>query len=152
MDFSLTAEQRLLRDSLSDYLATHYDLARSRGAAASAAGWQPEVWRAFADDLGILGAALPEDAGGAGGGPVEAMVIAEELGRALVVEPYVDTVVLGGGVLGRCAGGADVLKGIVAGSARVAPALIEPTSGGTAHDVRTTAHRDGDGWVLTGTK
>ncbi|GAA2857437.1 acyl-CoA dehydrogenase family protein [Pseudonocardia halophobica] len=152
MDFSLTAEQQLLRDSLADWLADRYDLARSREAAASEAGWQPEVWRAFADDLGILGATLPEEVGGSGGGPVEAMVIAEQLGRALVVEPYVDTVVLGGGVLRRLPGAGDVLKGVVAGSVRIAPGLLEPTSGHTAHSVATTARRDGGDWVLTGAK
>jgi alkylation response protein AidB-like acyl-CoA dehydrogenase len=152
MDFSLTAEQQLLRDSLADWLADRYDLARSREAAASETGWQPEVWRSFADDLGILGATLPEEVGGSGGGPVEAMVIAEQLGRALVVEPYVDTVVLGGGALRRLPGTGDVLKGIVAGSVRIAPALLEPTSGHTAHSVVTTARRDGGDWVLTGAK
>jgi alkylation response protein AidB-like acyl-CoA dehydrogenase len=152
MDFSLTAEQQLLRDSLADWLADRYDLARSREVAASGAGWQPEVWRAFADDLGILGAPLPEEVGGSGGGPVEAMVIAEQLGRALVVEPYVDTVVLGGGVLRRASGTTDLLKGIVAGSVRIAPGLLEPTSGHTAHSVATSARRDGGDWVLTGAK
>jgi alkylation response protein AidB-like acyl-CoA dehydrogenase len=132
MDFSLTAEQQQLRDALAGYLATHYDLAAGR------VGWQPEVWRAFAEDLGILGAALPEN----GGGPIEAMVIAEELGRALVVEPYVDTVVLAGGVLRRCPGGEQVLKGIVDGAVRVAPAL----------DGTVTAGRAGDDWLLDGTK
>ncbi|MCF7549552.1 acyl-CoA dehydrogenase family protein [Pseudonocardia sp. WMMC193] len=112
MDFTLTAEQDLLRRSLADYLAEHYDLHDSR------VGWRPQVWRAFADDLGILGAALPEE----GGGPVETMVVAEELGRALVVEPFVDTVVLGGGVLRR-AGAHTELKGIVDGSVRIATAL-----------------------------
>ncbi len=152
MDFSLTSEQQLLRDSLADWLADRYDLTRSRAAAASATGWQPGVWRAFADDLGILGATLPEEVGGSGGGPVEAMLIAEQLGRALVVEPYVDTVVLGGGVLRRLPGTTSVLEGIVAGSARIAPALLEPSSGHTASSVVTTARRvDGD-WVVSGTK
>jgi alkylation response protein AidB-like acyl-CoA dehydrogenase len=152
VDFSLTAEQQLLRDSLAGYLAARYDLAGSRAAAASEVGWQPEVWRAFADDLGILGAALPAEVGGAGGGPVETMVIAEQLGHALVVEPFVDTVVLGGGVLRRAPGTADVLRGIAAGSVRIAPALLEPTSAHTAHDVSTRADRDAGDWVLTGAK
>jgi alkylation response protein AidB-like acyl-CoA dehydrogenase len=130
VDFSLTAEQRQLREALAGYLAAGYDLTASRS------GWQPAVWRAFAEDLGILGAALPEH----GGSPVEAMVIAEELGRALVVEPYVDTVVLAGGVLRRCPGGDQALKGIVDGTVRVAPALDGVTAG-----------RHGDDWVLTGT-
>lgn len=131
MDFSLTGEQQLLRGSLADYLAATYDLTASR------AGWQPDVWRAFADDLGLFGAALPDN----DGGPVEAMIIAEELGRALVVEPYVDTVVLAGGVLRRCPGGGDALTGIVDGTVRVAPALDGAVTGdgrvlnGTAHVV-----------------
>ena len=152
MDFTLTSEQDLLRASLADFLTTRYDLAHSREAARSEIGWQPEVWHAFADELGILGATLPESVGGSGGGPVETMIIAEQLGHALAVEPYVDTVVLGGGVLRRTAGADDILKGIVAGSVRIAPALLEPTSGHTAHDVATTARREGSDWVLTGAK
>lgn len=151
MDLSLTAEQEQLRSSLAAYLAARYDLASSRQAAASDAGWQPGVWQDFAEVLGILGATLPADVGGSGGGPVEAMVIAEELGRALVVEPYVDTVILAGGVLRR-AGASQALQAIAAGSVRAAPALYEPASGQTAHDVSTTAHRDGTDWVLRGEK
>lgn len=154
MDFLLTAEQELLRDSLAEFLTEQYDLMRSRTLAASEIGWQPGIWRAFADDLGILGATLPEDVGGAGGGPVEAMIIAEQLGHAAVVEPYVDTVILGGGLLRRtsspCA--AEALKGIAAGSVRIAPALLEPGAGHSSHDVSTGARREGGDWVLTGVK
>ncbi len=69
-------------------------------------GWRPEVWRAFAQDLGILGALAPAELGGSGGGPVEMMVIMEALGRALVVEPFLSTAVIagGGGRAGRNAG------------------------------------------------
>lgn len=151
MDFTLTSEQELLRTSLADFLASRYDLAHSREVARSELGWQPELWHALAD-LGILGAALPESVGGSGGGPVERMIIAEQLGRALVVEPYVDTVVLGAGVLRRTEGCEHVLKALVAGAARIAPALLEPTSGHTAHDVATTARREGAEWVLSGAK
>ena len=104
MDFNLTKEQELLRDGLARFLSTRYDLEKSRAAAKTGAGWQPEIWRGFADELGILGASLPEDVGGIGGGPVEVMVIAEALGHALVVEPYVDTVVVAGGLLRRAGG------------------------------------------------
>ncbi|MEV0295798.1 acyl-CoA dehydrogenase family protein [Nocardia sp. NPDC050710] len=154
MDFTLTEEQELLRDSLAGFLGARYDLEKSRGAAKSADGWQPAVWRGFAEELGILGATLPERVDGMGGGPVELMVIAEELGRALVVEPFVDTVVVGAGLLNRSGGErADaVLRGIVAGDARTAFAVLEPASGQTLHDIRTTARRDGDGWVLDGVK
>src|SRR6201987_6556114 len=101
MDFNLSKEQELLRDGLGRFLSTRYDLEKSRAAAKTGAGWQPDIWRGFADELGILGAALPEEVGGIGGGPGEGMVIAEALGHGLVVEPYVDTIVVAGGLLRR---------------------------------------------------
>ncbi|MGO9508984.1 MAG: acyl-CoA dehydrogenase family protein [Mycobacterium sp.] len=154
MDFNLTKEQELLRDGLGRFLATRYNLDTSRAAAKSGAGWQPEIWRAFADELGILGATLPEDVGGMGGGPVELMVITEALGQALVVEPYVDTVVVAGGLLRRVGGeaAASVLERIVAGTAIVALAAAEPASGDHWQHVTTTAEQHGDDWVLNGTK
>ncbi|MGY1990732.1 acyl-CoA dehydrogenase family protein [Mycolicibacterium fortuitum] len=154
MDFNLTNEQELLRDGLTKFLASRYNLASSRTAAKTGPGWQPEIWRGFADELGILGATLPEEAGGIGGGPVETMVIAEALGHALVIEPFVDTVVVAGGLLHRCGGAAAaaLLEDVVAGSAIVALAATEPTSGDNWRDVSTTARRDGDEWVIDGTK
>ncbi|MBP3081992.1 acyl-CoA dehydrogenase family protein [Mycolicibacterium fortuitum] len=154
MDFNLTNEQELLRDGLTKFLASRYDLTSSRAAAKTGAGWQPEIWRGFAEELGILGATLPEEAGGIGGGPVETMVIAEALGHALVIEPFVDTVVVAGGLLHRSgdAAAAALLEDIVAGAAIVALAATEPTSGDNWRDVSTTARRDGDEWVLDGTK
>ena len=68
MDFNLSKEQELLRDGLTKFLATRYDLAKSRTAAHTGAGWQPEIWRGFAEELGILGATFPEEIGGIGGG------------------------------------------------------------------------------------
>ncbi|WP_280230972.1 acyl-CoA dehydrogenase family protein [Nocardia cyriacigeorgica] len=154
MDFSLTDEQQLLRDSVAGFLTARYELEKSRSAAKSVAGWQPEIWRGFAEELGILGATLAERVDGMGGGPTELMVIAEELGHALVVEPFVDTVVVGGGLLSRAGGErADaVLRDIVAGSARIAFAALEPSTGESAHDISLTARRDGDEWVLDGSK
>ncbi|CDP84080.1 MULTISPECIES: acyl-CoA dehydrogenase family protein [Mycolicibacterium] len=154
MDFNLTNEQELLRDGLTKFLASRYDLASSRAAAKTGPGWQPEIWRGFADELGILGATLPEEAGGIGGGPVETMVIAEALGHALVIEPFVDTVVVAGGLLHRSGdeSAAALLEDIVAGSSIAALAATEPTSGDNWRDVSTTAHRDGEEWVLNGTK
>ncbi len=152
MDFNLNKEQELLRDGLGKFLATRYDLEKSRTAAKLGPGWQPEIWRGFAEELGILGAAFPESAGGIGGGPVEIMVIAEELGRALAIEPFIDTVVVAGGLLQRADHPASsaLLERIAEGTAIVALASIEPDSGESA--VATTATRDGDVWVITGEK
>jgi alkylation response protein AidB-like acyl-CoA dehydrogenase len=149
MNFKLTNEQELLRDGLGKFLATRYDLEKSRTAAKLGPGWQPDIWRALADELGILGAAFPESVGGIGGGPVEIMVIAEELGRALVIEPFVETVVVGGGLLQRADHPAApaLLERIAAGTAIVGVASTEPEAG-----VSTTAVRDGSDWVLTGDK
>ena len=121
MDFTLSSEQELLREGLSKFLAARYDLDSSRTAAKTGPGWQPDIWRGFAEELGILGATLPESVGGSGGGSAEAMVIAEELGRALVIEPFIDTVIVSGGLLSRAGDDAasSVLEQVASGSAIV---------------------------------
>lgn len=154
MDFSLNSEQEMLRDGLAKFLSVRYDLETSRAAGKTGAGWQPDVWGGFATELGILGAALPEDLGGMGGGPVEMMIITEALGHALVIEPYVDSVVVAGGLLRRAGGSvaAALLAEIIEGTALVALAAGEPGTGERWHDVSTVAERDGDGWILRGQK
>lgn len=154
MDFTLTKEQELLRDGLAKFLANRYDLATSRASAKTGAGWQPKIWHSFAEELGILGATLPESDGGIGGGPVELMIVTEALGHALVVEPFIDTVVFGAGLLHRGGGerAAAVLEQIIAGDAVTAFAAIEPSSGYNYSDVTTTARKDGDSWIINGSK
>ncbi|MEV6768092.1 acyl-CoA dehydrogenase family protein [Nocardia sp. NPDC051030] len=154
MDFTFTAEQELLRDTVTEFLAARYDLENSRAAARTGAGWQPELWHSLAEEVGILGASLPESVGGIGGGPIETMIIAETLGGALVLEPYVDTVVVGGGLLRRASGkrAEDLLSGIAAGEVITGFAALEPRSGYDYTNVATTARRDGDDWVLDGVK
>jgi alkylation response protein AidB-like acyl-CoA dehydrogenase len=154
MDFSFTEEQTLLRDSLSAFLADTYDFDKRRAAVASASGWRPEVWKALAEDLGILGATFPEDLGGLGGGATEVMVVMEEFGKALVVDPYLSTVVIGGGFLTRA--GTDSAKAligeIIAGEARLAFAASEPQGRYCLHDLSTSASKSGAGWTLNGAK
>ncbi|MCM6773853.1 acyl-CoA dehydrogenase family protein [Nocardia sp. CDC159] len=154
MDFEPTAEQQLLRDTVTQFLAARYDLEKSRAAARTGAGWQPQIWRAFAEEVGILGASLPESVGGFDGGAVETMIIAEALGGALVVEPYVDTVVVGAGLLRRAGGerAGKLLRGITSGEVVTAFAALEQDSGYDPARVATTARREGDSWVLDGTK
>ncbi|WP_067692806.1 acyl-CoA dehydrogenase family protein [Nocardia jejuensis] len=154
MDFSFTAEQELLRETVTEFLAARYDLETSRAAARLGAGRQPEIWRGLAEEVGILGASLPESVGGIGGGPIETMIIAEALGGALVLEPYIDTVVVGGGLLGRSGGkrAEDLLSGIAAGEVITGFAALEPRSGYDYTDVTSTARRDGEDWILDGVK
>src|SRR5690242_1984579 len=128
MDFSYTEEQTLLRNSVSKYLADNYKFDAWRKFTRTDAGRDPNHWKQFAE-LGLLAAALPEEHGGLGGGVVESAIIMEEFGRALVVEPYVPTVVIGGGFLKH--GGSDALKEewlgkIGAGESILAFAFAEP--------------------------
>jgi alkylation response protein AidB-like acyl-CoA dehydrogenase len=154
MNFSFTEEQSLLRDALASYLGDHYAFDQRRAAIKSAAGWRPEVWKAFANDLGILGATFPEDLGGLGGGATETLVIMEELGKALVVEPYLATVVIAGGFLNRSdhPAAAELIGQIIAGDATFAFAHAEPQGRYALSDVAVTATRQGAGYVINGQK
>ncbi|WP_420109985.1 acyl-CoA dehydrogenase family protein [Mycolicibacter arupensis] len=154
MDFNLNNEQQMLRDGITKFLGARYELETSRAAAKTGAGWQPDIWNAFAGELGILGATFPEEFDGIGGGAVELMVIAEALGHALVIEPYVDAVVVAGGLLQRSGSpvAAGLLRDLVAGTAVTALAAAEPDSADRWQDVATLARPDGDGWVLNGAK
>ncbi len=154
MDFSFTDEQSMLRDTVASYLADHYDFDTRRTAVKSASGWRPEVWKAFAEELGILGAAFPEELGGLGGGAIDNMVVMEEFGKALVVEPYLGTVVIGGGFLKHAnpAGAAELISGVIDGSVTFAFAYAEPQGRYNLANLVTTARKDGAGWVLNGHK
>ncbi|MFD3262928.1 acyl-CoA dehydrogenase family protein [Phenylobacterium ferrooxidans] len=154
MDFSFTEEQSMLRDTVASYLADNYSFDQRRAALKAEPGWRPQVWKAFADELGILGAAFSEAQGGLGGGTTDNMVIMEELGKALVVEPYLPTVVIGGGFLkhGKPAGADELIGKIIAGEAIIAFAYAEPQGRYTWSDLKTTAKKDGAGYVLNGHK
>ena len=154
MDFSFTEEQSMLRDTVASYLADHYDFDKRRAAVGKEPGWRPEVWKAFAEELGILGAPFSEELGGLGGGPIDNMIVMEEFGKALVVEPYLGTVVIGGGFLKHSghAGAADFIGGVIEGKTLFAFAQAEPQSRYNLASVATTAKQDGAGWTLNGHK
>ncbi|HWF76547.1 MAG TPA: acyl-CoA dehydrogenase [Caulobacteraceae bacterium] len=154
MDFTFTEEQTLLRSSLAAYLADQYDFETRRRVVGAEPGWRPEVWKAFAQDLGILGALAPAEVGGSEGGPVEMMVIMEELGRALVAEPFLSTAVIAGGLLARAGGpvAATLLPQIVGGDVRAAFAFSEPHARYDWRDLTSTARKAGAGYVLDGRK
>jgi len=149
MDFSFSDEQHQLRASLRAFLGDHYGFAERRAASRSPEGWWPDIWRGLATDLGLF-----DLAAGPAQMPIETMIVMEEFGDALVGEPFLETVVIAGGLL-REAGGAaaEALRaGIVAGDAIVALAWAEPESRHRLHAVRSTARRDGAGWRLDGRK
>lgn len=154
MDFNFTTEQDMLRDSVARYFGDHYDFPQRQAVIRSAVGWRESFWRGLADDVGILGAPFDEALGGLGGGPIETLVVMEEIGKSLVIEPYLETVVIGGGVLRRCqtAYAQDVIGGIIAGEVRIAFAHLEPSCRYGLADVSTTAELIDGTWRLNGTK
>lgn len=154
MDFSFTEEQTLLRNMVQSFVQDNYDFDSRMKIVRSDEGMSREIWGQFAE-LGLLAAPFSEEMGGLDGGPIETMVIMEELGRGLVVEPYLPTVVLCGGILNRH--GSDAQKeahlgGIIGGEDIWALAYSEPQSRFNPADVLTSAKADGDGYVLNGTK
>lgn len=154
MDFDLSDDQRLLKDSVDRLVADKYQFAQRKAYMAEPNGFSATNWAALAE-LGLLGLPFPEAQGGYGGGLTETMIVMESFGRALVLEPYFATVVLGGGLLRR--GGAETLKAalvpeIIAGNLKLAFAHVERQSRYDVHDVTTTATRDGSAWLLNGAK
>jgi pimeloyl-CoA dehydrogenase small subunit len=154
MDFSFTSEQEMLRDTVARLVREQYDFETRRKVAKSEAGWRPQMWSQFAE-LGLLGASFPEADGGFGGGPIEAMIISEEFGKGLVIEPYLQTVVIGGGFLrhgGSAAQKEENLAELIGGERRYAFAYSEPKSRFDLNDVSTTAKKDAKGFTLNGHK
>jgi alkylation response protein AidB-like acyl-CoA dehydrogenase len=154
MDFDLSDEQRLLADSVTRLLADQYGFEARKAYQKQAQGWSTDLWSRFAE-LGLLGLPFAEDYGGFGGGPVETMLVMEQFGRALVLEPYVATVVLAGTAI-REAGTAEqkqaLLPQIAEGTLKLAFAHGERQARYDLTDVMTTATRNGKGWVLDGAK
>jgi pimeloyl-CoA dehydrogenase small subunit len=154
MDFDLTEEQQLLKDSVESFLADTYDFESRRKYAAQPGGFSAEIWAKFAE-LGLLGLPFSEEDGGFGGSAVETMLLAESFGKYLVLEPYLATVVLGGGVLKRAASAeqkAAHIPAIAEGSRQFALATTERHSRYDLFDVTTTAKKDGSSYVLDGEK
>ncbi|MGE5953417.1 MAG: acyl-CoA dehydrogenase family protein, partial [Qipengyuania vulgaris] len=154
MDFNFTEEQDMVRDGLSRLVREQYDWETRREAIASDAGWRPEIWAQLAE-LGILGMPFSEEVGGFGGGAVDAMIVMEEFGKGLVVEPFVPTVVCAGGFLKHAGSEAqreEHLSAIIDGSRVFAFAYAEPRGRYNYADLETTAKKDGDGYVLNGHK
>ncbi len=154
MDFDLSEEQRLLRESLTRLLSDRYGFEARKGYAKEPEGWSRAIWATYAE-LGILGLPFAEEEGGFGGGAVETMLVAEALGEALALEPWFATVVLGGGLLRHGASAeqrAALVPRIAEGALVLAFAHTEAQSRWDLHDVAATAKRDGDAWVLDGRK
>ncbi|MEU1430006.1 acyl-CoA dehydrogenase family protein [Nocardia sp. NPDC005746] len=154
MDFELTDEQVMLRDTVRDLLGRAYDPETRLKVIDTELGWNRDVWRQLAE-LGVLGLPFDEEDGGVGAGPVETMVVMEEIGRRNAPEPYLDAVLVPGGLIAR-GGTAEqrqrVLPALTGGETLLAFAHDEPGVRWPAAELSTTAVADGDGYRITGVK
>ncbi|HEY1258363.1 MAG TPA: acyl-CoA dehydrogenase family protein [Stellaceae bacterium] len=154
MDFDLSEEQRLLKDSVERLLADRYGFAQRRGYLAEPDGWSRALWRQYAE-LGLLGLPFAEEYGGFGGGAVETMLVMEAFGRVLALEPYLASVVLCGTALrlaGNDAQKTSLLPLVAEGGLTLAFAHGERQARYDLADVLTTATHGRHGWTLDGAK
>ena len=154
MDFDFSEEQRLLDETVHRLVKDEYDIPKRKSYMAEPHGFSRRLWDRYAE-LGLLGLPFPESEGGFGGSAVETMIVMESFGRGLVVEPYLPSVVLGGGLVAAAGSAAQrkaILPQVAAGKLLLAFAHGERQSRYTLSDVEATAKRDGNGYVLNGKK
>ena len=153
MDFDFSDDQEMLRDTVRRWVERGYDFERRRGIV-KAGGFAREAWQEI-DDLGIMGLQVPEAQGGLGLGPVDAMVVMEELGRGLVLEPYAAVALVATTLLKASAepAAAQRLQAIAEGRQIVVLAQEERGSRYRLDHIETAATtRPGTSWALSGTK
>lgn len=154
MDFSFSDEQTLLQDSIEKFIQNDYAFDARQRVAREEQGFSSDNWRTFAE-LGWLGVPFPEADGGFGGTAIESMIMSEQFGKGLVVEPFLATVVLAGGALkigGSASQKEKYLAGVMDGSLQGALAYAEPQGRFNLADLTTTASPEGDGYVINGYK
>ena len=154
MDFTLNDEQRMLVDTVRRFVDTEYDFEVRRKRLSESGGFSPALWQQLAA-MGLFGLNVPVEHGGIGGGAMETLLVMEQFGRGLVLEPYLATGVLAPRLITRFGNAAQRerwLPGIADGSLRFALAALEPQSRYDLNDIRTTAEPCDDGFALSGRK
>ena len=154
MDFTYSNEQVALQETLQRFISRDYGFERRREFARTALGFSAEAWARYAE-LGLLALPFPEAAGGLGGNAVDIMLVMELIGRGLLLEPFLSTIVMCGGLI-RDAGAeplkGNMLKQMGAGEIKVALACYEAAGRYDLSHVACAAVRGGGGWRLTGEK
>lgn len=154
MDLSYNETQDMLRDTLARFLADTYDFETRKKMLTSTEGRDPGIWKAIASELGLTCAPFAEEYGGMGGGHIENAIMMEELGKVIAIEPWLQTVVIGGGALSAVGGAkaAEVIPQIISGDCLIAFAYAEPQGRYNLADIGTSAKADGPGFILNGHK
>jgi len=154
MDFTFNEEQSLIQDQVDQFVQKEYDWETRQSLSNSDLGFGEDNWKKFAD-LGWLGISVSEESGGFGGSSIESMLIMEAFGKGLVVEPFLETVIMSGGLIddhGSEEQKSSVLEPAIAGEMHLALAYAEPQSRFNLSDVVTEAKLDGDNYILNGYK
>ena len=154
MDFTFNEEQTLIQDQVDQFVLKEYDWETRQSLSNSELGFGQENWQKFAA-LGWLGISVSEDSGGFGGSAIESMLIMEAFGKGLVVEPFLETMIMSGGLIdahGSDQQKASILEPAISGEMHLALAYAEPQSRFNLSDVVTEAKSEGDNFVLNGYK
>ena len=154
MNFDFTEEQVLLDNMVTSFVRDNYDWETRCSIVKTEDGWKHENWSQFAE-LGLLSVPFSEEHGGLGGSPTDLMIIMEQFGKGLVVEPYLPSVILAGGLitnLGSKEQTDQIVPKIISGDQRYVFAYAEHQSRFDLFDVKTSAVKDGDGYVINGLK
>jgi len=154
MNFELSEEQKMIQQSVERFVKDNYDLTTRIKLSADENGYSMEYWNSMAE-LGWLGLPFGESDGGFGGNQIDTLIVMEQFGRGLVLEPYLASVIMGGGAIKR--GGSDALKAeilpkLIEGKRQLSFAYAEPQSRFDLDDVVTSARKEGDSFVLNGHK
>ena len=154
MNFELSEEQTLLENMVTSFVRDDYKWETRESIVKTEEGWKPENWSKFAE-LGLLSVPFSEDHGGLGGSAVDSMVVMEQFGKGLVVEPFMPSIILSGNLISKLANenqAKQIIPKIIEGELRYVFAYAEPQSRFDLFDVKTSAVKDGDGYTLNGFK
>ena len=154
MDFTFNEEQGLIKGQVEQFIQRDYDWETRQSFILNDSGFSQKNWKTFAE-LGWLGISLSEESGGFGGSAIDTMIVMEEFGKGLVLEPFLETVVMCAGLIdstGNSEQKKEILSEVVEGRMQLALAYAEPQSRFNLADVMTEAKQDGDNFILNGFK
>ena len=154
MNFELSEEQKMIQQSVERFVQENYDLTNRVKISSEDPGYSQEYWTAMAE-LGWLGLAFSEEEGGFGGNQIDTLVLMEQFGKGLVLEPFLANIVLGGGAIKRGGSSAikeSILPNLIEGNLQVTLAYAEEQSRFDIEDVATAAREDGSNFIINGKK
>ena len=154
MNFELSEEQKMIQQSVERFVQENYDLTNRIKISSEDPGYSKDYWSSMAE-LGWLGLAFEEQDGGFGGNQIDTLVLMEQFGKGLVLEPFLANIVLGGGAIKRGASQAikdSIIPGIMDGSMHVTLAYAEEQSRFDIEDVATSAREEDGNFIINGKK